>query len=432
MKLRECAGPWPIALCVAAAAITSVAGAQDQAAQPLMSTPSSYTDVADAFEPGNPIDVNVHLDYLHETASGSILREQVDASAADGRSSRHLAKVADHSEQKNELDLRLEVGVYHDLMIFIRLPVVLNDDNRVTGTGSTAAQPVLDLSRALVSARRSGLPSVDLGVAWALTNQARLPHLPTWVLMLETSFDTGAVMRACLSGEQGCSPGLARGVDRLKLESRWSYRRRQLEPFFGLSHQFAWVSRGDSLYHPSGELAGIADDGPPSITEGTLGLAIIPWEDRLRFQRFEIEVAGKAALISNGRDVSPLFDALGASSELKTNTSASLAGAAKFTGITNVDAHSRVSLNAQVLMQAARYVRFGLGFGMTALGAHLITGAPACDGAIKAAANDPRGLGCANGIANPAYRAAIDAPGQRFKLESALAFRLQASAAAQF
>jgi hypothetical protein len=441
--------------CFGVLAITRAAAAQD-APPALLATPASYTDVADAFEEGNPIDVNVRLGYRHEVTSGTIQREVVDASSQDGRSSHHQVNVADYTRIQNELALRLEVGVYHDLMVFMGLPIVLSDDRELRGSGgncggtgegpgclalrepaataSTPAQPLFDLSTPQQSARRSGVPSIDFGVAWAVTNQYRLPNTATWVLIAQASADTGTVMRPCLEG-QSCEPGVSRGTTRFTLESRWSYRYRHVEPYFGVSHTFEWAHSGTDQFRPTGGLAGVVDDGLPSVTAITLGAAIIPWEDRVRWQRLEIDVRGAAAFNSAGLDYSPLFDALGTSKNpylSLANTVVGGDGNVRFTGITNVEAYARLGLDTAVVVRAARYVRFVLGGGFAYLTSHRITGAPACDTSVTPSAVDSRVGDCDSGIVNPVYRPAIDAPGKRFQLDGAVALHFQLSASAMF
>jgi hypothetical protein len=418
--------------------------AADDANRALLTRPIDYTDVADAFEPGHAVDVNLQLGYRRDMASGTIERETADSAAQDAQTARH------------------DVGVFHDLMVFARLPIVLSDDNELrpvdgvacTTPGASAGcsalqepigsgmqpqpgpQPLFDLSRALVGARRSGVPHFDFGAAWAVINQYRTRQLPTWVLIVTGSADTGKVMQACLEGRT-CNPGVSRGTAKLELESRWSYRYRFFEPFFGLSHAFEWIAGGEDVYHPAGKLDGIVDDGPPQVTQGTLGTAFLPWEDRARFQRFELDLQGSAAFIGAGRDFSPLFDALGTSTNPQlTAPSYDRMGAGRravpFTGITNVEEHARLGLDLRLALQAARYVRFAFGFGLSFLTSHLITGAPACDTSVQASAGDPRGAGCSAGIADPVQRPAIDTPGRRFRLEGDVTLRLALAAMGQF
>jgi hypothetical protein len=171
------------------------------------------------------------------------------------------------------------------------------------------------------------------------------------------------------------------------------------------------------------------------VTAITLGAAIIPWEDRVRWQRLEIDVRGAAAFNSAGLDYSPLFDALGTSKNpylSLANTVVGGDGNVRFTGITNVEAYARLGLDTAVVVRAARYVRFVLGGGFAYLTSHRITGAPACDTSVTPSPVDARVGDCDSGIVNPVYRPAIDAPGKRFQLDGAVALHFQLSASAMF
>jgi hypothetical protein len=427
----------------------------DEAKAALMAEPIGYTQVADAFEEGDPIDVDVRLGFLRESQSSTIRREVVGPGTGDGQSSRHFIDVADQRETRNELALQLDVGVWHDVMVFLRMPIVLGDDAQLhppshgCQDGDTARcralkepvngddAPLFDLSKTLRSARRSGLRALEFGAAWAVTNQYRTAYLPTWVLRVETGVSTGRTMNACLEGD-ACDPGIGRGTAHVRFDSRWSYRYRLFEPLFGIAYSYEWVTSGEDVFFPAGELAGIVDAGPPAITEATLGTGIIPWEDRSRFQRFEILVRGQAAYVSSGRDFSPLFDALGTSNNPQLRmpnyvapTGPSANAQVPFTGITNVQAYARLGFDTSFSIQAARYVRFALGLGLFWLTPHLITGAPPCN-ADAGGRVDPRRGACAAGIVNPVYRPAIDAPGRRFRVEDAMLLQLSAAATGQF
>jgi hypothetical protein len=433
--------------------------AQDEGLR-LMAEPIGYTDVLDAFDDGDPLDVNVTLGFERTARSGTIQREVVDFDAGDGRSTRHFVDVAEHDHVQNVLELGLAVGVFRDLMVFARLPVVLAEERELTPAGTArcpagstepactalltpfpdgSSQPLFRLDPGLASGKRSGVPRVGLGLAWGVTNQYRNPAFATWVLRAEWEVDTGDVRSPCVSGGQSCEPGVSPGVDALRLESRWSYRFRYIEPLFGLGHTFQWISTGDALYRPAGQLDAMPDDGPPGTTRMQLGAAVIPWEDRGRHQRLSVELLGSAERIGQGRDISPLFDALGASdnahltaphvSDFADPTSAEPVA---FTGITRVEAYTRVRLRTSLVVQAARYVRFTLGLGLGHELSHLITGEPACNTAVSVAPGDPRAGDCSRGIANPAHRPAIDSPGRRFRADGHTVFDLFASAAGQF
>ncbi|HEX2676844.1 MAG TPA: hypothetical protein VHM19_09395, partial [Polyangiales bacterium] len=165
-------------LCAAwALALAAPASAQPTESRGgLLAEPIGYTNVADAFEEGDPLDVDVSLGYEHSESSSSIEREIVDYESSDGRSSRNFVQVARHSRSSNGLALQLDIGVYHDVMLIVRLPVVLGEDQELrplpgqactesnTSGGCAALRepsalggdtPLFDLSRPLESAHRS-------------------------------------------------------------------------------------------------------------------------------------------------------------------------------------------------------------------------------------------------------------------------------------
>jgi hypothetical protein len=236
------------------------------------------------------------------------------------------------------------------------------------------------------------------------------------------------VRAACVAGD--CEPGIARGTNRLTLESRWSYRLRYLEPLFGVAQTFQWIGRGDELFRPGATTTGMIDSEPPWTTTMTVGSAFIPWEDRGRFQRVELDLTGKAAFVSAGRDYTPLFDALGSSSNehLQTVEEGASSLSAPFVGLTHVDSYAQLGLELAAVVRAARYVSFALAGGLSHLTAHLLTGAQACD----TSTTGPRRGGCPEGIVNPLYRPVIDTPGQRFRMVSEVSWHLSTSAMGRF
>ena len=178
--------------------------------------------------------------------------------------------------------------------------------------------------------------------------------------------------------------------------------------------------------------------------QGTIigGLAVIPWEVRDQFQRIEVDVRAAGTYRSEGRDYSPLFDALGGSDapSLRRPNFATFqenrgAGARDFpsvvnpnsqkvyvTGITDVQQHGIYTLSTAVTFQAGEYIKFNVGAAYTAEQGHIITFDQPCNpdfrNDVGAAGPCQSGVrGNATGIPNPNYRAVIDAPGRRFRLD---------------
>lgn len=430
-----------LAACAALALWPGRAAGQDE---PLLSAPSDFTDVIDAFDGDDPIDIQVRFEFRSTFSSGTIQREIIGETTGMTSNDGRFRDVLDHSGVRNELQLGLEVGVYHDLMVFVGLPIVLSDDaelaladGRDCDDPSSACarllepliegrdQPLVSGPRA-VSDQRSGLPRIDLGVAFGLFNQFRGADA-TWVLRATLAVPTADARRACLSSG-ACEPGLSDGSMWLTLESRWSRRYRYVEPLLGISHRFGWVTVGEDVF--SSALGRGADD-LPTTTEASAGAAFVPWEDRMRHQRFSIEVLGRAAYVSKGRGMSPLFDALGTSTHSQLNAPGA-PERERFTGVTTIGAHGRLGVDLMLVMKAARYVRFTLGTELGVLTDHLITGTEDCGPGAGREVSPSEASACVPARISPLYRPVIDAPGQRFRLTDAVSVGLIARAQGQF
>lgn len=453
-------------------ALAAPASAQEQVQ--LMDLPASYTDVIDAFDGDDVLDVNVRAGFVRSSRSGTIQREVTvpNAGGMGGASTTRRVDVAAHSRVTNSLRLGLDVGIYKDLAVYGELPVVLRDSRELSlapgrsqaNVDADLSNPALDGSGNLAppdqdpllfhvpftSPARSGIPAVHLGIAWSPSNQYRTPNVPTWVLMAEARLATGNVMRACVEDDDmdtTCrGSGISDGTSSMRFESRTSYRFRHVEPYIGFALELPWVSTGEALFGTN--LDGLVQRQPPRTGEITVGGALIPWEDRERFQRVAIDLRMSAAYVSEGRDITPLFDALGTSrnvyltapnyDRLVPLNDPMPPTAVSMTGVTDVSSHARVGFQAATVIQAAKYIRFVLGFGLGYASPYMLTGADACNPNVKPvptippAPGDPRKGGCGSGILNPTHRPVIDITGQRFILNGEVTFDLYSSATAQF
>jgi hypothetical protein len=402
----------------------------------LLAQPTGYTNVLDAFDGMELPDWSVTLGFRRSHSLADIARETIEADRQIGGKYRPVAR----SEQlTHALSLELAAGVFRDLMVFVRLPLVLSDKRSLSHPENAEpdasrfepadasgmlgpAQSTSLFGHNERSATRSGVPGLDLGLAWGITNQYRTAYLPTWVIVLESRIGLGEVVRPCLASSD-CSAGVNRGTIRLSLDSRWSYRYSWFEPYLGLRYAFEWASAASSRFTPRG-VPDDVDTSLPRLLELTLGAALMLWEDRARFQRIALDLRGQAAHNSAGRDYSPLFDVLGASASTQLGAAAAGDPLVRFHGLTRVDAYAQLRAEVAVSAQAAQYVQFRLGVSLMHMTPHLLTGAPACE-------SSPAGP-CAEGRTNPLYRAAIDLPGQRFMMLGNLSYDLFASAAGQF
>jgi hypothetical protein len=422
----------------------------------LMHETISYTDVIDAFDGRDRFDLNVTLDYARTRETGSIDRER---SANDG--TREHVHVANSQRIVSQIVPGFDVGLQRDLMAFVRMPLTLSDSRGLHRPGGVDAEQLQNtLSDAtglggevntlfavpFDSPTRAGVDYLALGAAWAPFNQTRRAWLPTWVLRLEGRRAVGRRLRACsaLEDTSGCGSvstedrdgdgqndgthgtqraGSSRGVSALLAETRFSHRYRRAEPYAGLSLLVEWASTARGIFREQGY--GRARPGPQS--GATLGVALIPWEDLGAFQRVVFDLRLSATHVARGTDYTPLFDALGTSSDPEL---ARARDGVSFYGLSEVQAHLRYGGRVGVEIQAARYVRFSVGTELQWATTHALTGRLPCDGPSKGLADD--GRVCSSGRADKRERGVIDAPGRRFIMRDQLLLGVYANATASF
>ena len=443
----------------------------------LMTEPTTYTDVIDAFDDRDVFDVHISVGYLRNWEFGRIQREVAGPAAADGRDASLLQDIGGYELQRNGLLFGLDVGIFRDLAVYAQLPLILSDDRTLTrssdllpSTLDAGGSPAFDLpSSGFRSPTRSGVDWLGVGLAWSILNQARDPNVPTWLLMVEGRFNIGEPMRACqnaamltcrpnidatgmpLSGNYG--PGASRGVNALRIETRSSFRTGIVEPYAGLMAQIEWPGSASSSFLPAGDLRGYINRLPPIQGRFTAGVAVIPWEDRQHFQRFTFDLRFHADYISEGRDYSPLFDALGSSSNphlarpsyegvpVESNPTTDGLALVQFNGMTDTQSHARIGGQVVIEMQAAQYVRFQLGSVVMYSTPYNLTQSDACNPNVAASSvSDPRLQGDCRAssragntsVLNPAHRPVIDTPGTRFRMDGLWNIDLYANVTAMF
>lgn len=446
---------WPLAAVPAARADEDADQRLD-----LMDEPISFTDVVDAFDDDDIFDVNLSVGYERNWELGRIQRQ--DPAAMDSRMTDHWNDVSNYEHTTNQLNFRLDVGIFRDLAAYARLPLILSDDRSLAGVGTDPSQFTTDgtmgggslFSPTFTSPTRSGIDYFVAGLAWSITNQHRDRHVPTWMVMLEGQFNIGNPLHACgtpRGGSLQCQnsewdaadpstrpatpppsdPGISRGFNFLRLETRTSYRYESVEPYAGLAFQIGWPGYSSNQFLPAGNLQGYIDQLPPIQGRFTVGTAIIPWEDREHYQRFTIDLRLLGDYISEGHDYSPLFDALGSSANpylsspnlegVPTTSNPSTSGLATvpFYGLTDVQSHGRFGGTISLEMQAARYIRFGASFTYLYSPPYALTISDACNPNVsQTTVTDTRLIGtCRGGIINPAHRPVIDLPGDRFRVQ---------------
>jgi len=467
---------------------------------PTLREAAEITSVADAFDDGDDFDLHLTLGYQHQWKSGRVLRESNSdiAQLSSGGYTTSNLNVAKYTESTSRLNTKASFGLYKDIALSVRLPVILSHDRKLGAVDGSDTRQSLTLmgtpgeqlfSLPFQSPTRSGIEYLAVGLDVTPLSQVRDATKPTWVIGVEGRFNVSEPMHACGGatglnqggGQVKCATpadvnrngkagdrsvdgadgerlegtnfsgsreaGVSRGTTGLVGRTFASKRVKYIEPYGGFEALLEF--QNDDSDFGATDLQGSLVNHPPF--QGTLvgGLAVIPWEVRDAFQRLEIDFRVTGTYRSEGRDYSPLFDALGSSdapSLRRPNfaqfqeANPSVTGGVNsvvnrqsqkvyFTGITDVQQHGLYTLMTQLTFQAGEYVKFNVGGSYTAIQGHVITLDQPCNPDFKKEAG--RAGPCqarattttkrVTGIPNPNYRAVLNAPGRRFRFDDASA-----------
>jgi len=322
-----------------------------------MAEPAETTQVVDAFDEGDPFDMHLSVGYQYSNSSADVMREIGTAGTMD---------VARYKETTHRLNTRADIGLYHDIALVLRMPIILANDRSLdqlganangtatAGTSYDGATPLFQLP--FRAPTRSGIEYLAVGLDFGILNQYRDPSKPTWVFGFEGRFDVSTPMHACnaspATGQVNCADpgdvdrngqttprvtdptgiglegdalssrkaGVSRGTTGLEIHTYVSKRIKYIEPYGGL-RMLAEFPRAKSDYNLVDFEASLVNK-PPLEGSVIVGLAIIPWEVRSEHQRTTIDFRFTSTYRSEGRDYSEMFDALGSSPAMSLRTPA--------------------------------------------------------------------------------------------------------------
>lgn len=472
----------------------------------VMQEPGEVTNVIDAFDDGDPFDLNISLGFDYANKSARILRDSVIAKPGltTGGYTAHTLNVASYAETTARLTPRLDIGLYKDIALHITLPIILSNtralsavDGKAPNAAATAGAPGEQFFTVPFSApTRSGLEYIAVGLDFNILNQARDRTKPTWLFGVEGRFSVGTPMHACnekpANGQVKCadpsdinrngkpnggfegtdpkerSAGVNRGVMGLEIHTMMSKRMKYIEPYGGFSALFEF-QQSSSDYGLS-DLSQSLINHPPLHGTMTLGLMIIPWENREKFGRLTFDTRLAGTYHSEGRDYSELFDALGSSSaptlrapvwagyQSNPNPNFNADGCTDsnpmtpcvprsvidpgsqktyVTGLTDVSAYGSFRISGSATWQVGEYVKFQFGLGYRHDQGHQITGDAPCNPADKSditksgPCHTGNGLS-STGVPNPNYRASLNSVGRRYWVDASNTFDLFANAVVMF
>ncbi len=438
----------------------------------MMSETAEVTSVVDAFDKDDPFDLNLTLGFEQSWKHAKIRRETTlnQPGLTSGGFTAQTENVANYSQSISTLMVGADIGLWRDLAIIVRLPIILADAQSLSDLNGSSNNPsrLQDSNGQQIfkvpftSPTRSGVDWFSVGADWGIFNQQRDLTKPTWVIGLEGRFAVGEPMHACNATAGGTpicppngspssanrDPGISRGMDGVAAHTIFSRRFGYVEPYTGINI-LAEFPTGNSDYGATAGLQGNLENHPPLVGTFILGMEVIPYERREQFQRFILDFRALGTYHSEGREYTELFDALGStSSQILQNpnpggycavgatgcmapassgpkgTSVQDPSAQKvyFTGITDQLQYASLGGRFSATWQAGEYIKFVAGVGLTYNQSHIITADQACNPSVT---NDPNASGpcrrstgfnsfTQTGIPNPNYRPTLDVPGNRF------------------
>lgn len=379
-------------MALSAALLASLISGPARADEPLklgephvLSEPGEITDVIDAFDGDDLFDLHLTIGYQYTLKKSNIRREtsignsqNLQLSTGDFTASN--MNVAKYEETTSRLNTRLDVGLYHDIALYFRVPIILSNDRKLSDLNGSAGQqdivlaggpneqidpttgrPTRLFSLPFSAPTRSGVEYLAFGADFGFMNQYRDTTKPTWMAGFEVRVGVGEPMHACNAnpppGEVQCAypsdvnrngkgdgidpttladdsvpaggsrgAGISRGTTGLELHSFISRRIKYIEPYAGFRTLFEFQQSKSDF--GQADLKGSLVNHPPLQGWVYAGLQIIPWEHREQYQRVTFDTRFGASYRSEGRDYSELFDALGTSraASLRTPTYAAYTG----------------------------------------------------------------------------------------------------------
>ncbi len=333
------------------------------------------TDVADAMDPGHPLEVDLDVGYTHLRRDTKITREnfQTDPNNPTTKNT-VLVDELQHSQVDDQLQFRLGVGLWHDLEIHFVVPYSLGEtqnwgyasdssaslstltNNHINISGcngvgacSTSAAPV-PIAGVPGSSKRSGIGDPTIGVAWGPINEERESRLKpelfppghalaTWVvgfdytLPLPGDVDDPTKFGAlnpntgvALPTTAGYSGSLLRHAHVFSPWTAYSIRYHLLNPYFSLRADLPLAVGGAAWDNCSHEelLADVATQNcsnaawkgstgyQPSF-DGVfkVGTELVVAEDPEAQRKFAFDLNGSMTWYSPGRNYSMVTDMLG-------------------------------------------------------------------------------------------------------------------------
>jgi hypothetical protein len=446
----------PMRLCPTVTALSFAVLCQGEVA-----AAAEITDVASSFDTDNAFDFRFRVRFDHTEKRAQIKREFEGLTPTQDRIL--LGRDLVYERRREAVTLRTELGLWHDLMLFVELPVVVSDLERYrfdqpAGSGcvfAPAADPTcIDAQSSSTvadgiapaagfDAERNGVAfssgntlfrgvqrgalhgrgldafdTLNLGLTWAPISQHRDDTKPTWTLTFEPQISIGTI-KSFDRARPDANRGVSDGLHHLFFRTAISKRIRAFDPYIGFWYMLP-IARQGSLFKDYGPAQKVKSAQQEAGT--TFGVEIIPFERPKHGHKISLDFRGRIEGHFRGRGYSEAWELFASSPALACdpnfNRACDPAVASNayqnqpFTGITTIDSFATIGADFALAVQLGRHFRLRAGFQYTHDQAHFITG------------DDVGTPTTASGRVelpnefNPAYRPVIDQVGRRFQVDN--------------
>lgn len=403
------------------------------------------TEVFDSFDDDDPFDLTIRVGYTYSTESVKITQQCAPGDHSGCLPERNdivtYKNLFEYNQVKHNLQIDAIIGLYKDLAFFTSWPIVLLDSRSLDwwDDDSSAYMPQdrdgNDLfSIPFDSPDRSGIDWFSVGLMWTPFNQMRDETKPTWLLQFESRFAIGDALKASCKDENGsvtgdCSTsgGISRRVTDLIFRTILSRRFQYVDPYIGFEFMTSIPDRNSDFPSATTSVEGQINTMPGFVGTMMFGFEFIPFEKPADYLKTVIGLHFFASWHGEGRDYSPLFDALGTNRNLDREygyADNQLDDVGEiYTGLTDNESYGIFGGKLTLHVQAAKYVRLSLILGYTHEQEHFITFADPCNPSVSSDSDqcisyDSQEHQNVYGDAfNPDWREEIDDVGHRFRAE---------------
>ena len=306
---------------------------------------AQITNVADASDENHPLEIDVEATFLHLRSDTTIARERAAPSGIQ------LGDELQHTRKLDALELRLAVGLWHDLELHVVAPYALWDAQDWSALpGSTLASNTISVSGCGApgsctttqpigvvpgKSRRGGFFDPSIGIAWSPVNEERearpRPGLfpqptsaATWTVGVDYTVPLGGKVDDPSRALVGTSRPEERQAHVLTAWTAFSRRFGIVEPYLKLegSAPFASSKAYDNCSHPelladvaaancAGAWKGATGYRPPYEAALTAGSELIAFEDRAADRRFSVDLRAGVRWHGPSRGYTQVSDLLG-------------------------------------------------------------------------------------------------------------------------